>query len=140
MSRLLRTVATALATGAWLAGCSADRVPRPIECDLGRGPCAADTGLGRVALEISPRPIATMTPLNVVMDASEPLDDVALDLNGRDMEMGPNTVRLTAHSARRWQGSATIPVCLTGRMRWNATIILRRGARTERLSFEFESG
>lgn len=81
-----------------------------------------------------------MAPIAVALDAAAPLDEVALELEGRDMDMGPNRSRLAPQSAQRWTGTATLPVCLTGRMAWRATVTLRAGERETRIAFGFEAG
>jgi hypothetical protein len=133
-------IAVAIITGALLAGCESEVPPRPMACDVGKTSCAADTALGRIELDLAPRPLPVMQPLVAVVNASEPLDEVRLDLNGRDMDMGPNQTRLISQGPLRWQGSATIPVCLSGRMRWEATLKVRRGNRQESLRFGFDAG
>jgi hypothetical protein len=136
----MKALATAVLFALSQAGCSVDPAPNRIECDPGLAPCAAETPLGRVVLELSPRPIAPMSPLQVAVDAAGPLDDVRIELMGRDMDMGPNVARLTPLAATRWRGAATIPVCTTGRMHWDAILVLRLGPRTERLVFGFQAG
>lgn len=133
-------IAVAIVTGGLQAGCETEAPSRLIACDLGQAPCAADTSLGRIELELAPRPIPAMQPLLVAVSATAPLDEVRLDLAGRDMDMGPNQTRLNRQGTLRWQGSATIPICLTGRMRWEATLRIRRGDQQESLRFGFEAG
>lgn len=136
-----RTCAAAAAAFALLiAACTRDAPPRRVECDPGRAVCIAETPLGRIELDIAPRPVPVLKPVQFDLATSTPLDEVRIELQGRDMDMGPNQTRLIERAPQRWQGSATIPVCLTGRMRWDATVSLRRGERVERLSFGFEAG
>lgn len=138
--RALAALPALAALGALLAACGAGPAPDAGSCDLGQSPCAAPTALGGVTLALAPRPIAPMTALQVTVDAGTPLDEVTLELAGRDMDMGPNAVRLAAQSALRWRGTATIPLCLSGRMDWTATLRLRRGAQVERIRFGFQAG
>jgi hypothetical protein len=133
-------IAVLVLAGAFLAGCGNGAPPRLIACDVGKGPCAADTALGRIELELTPRPIPAMQPLRVAVSSGEPLDEVRLHLSGRDMDMGPNQTRLGSQGPLRWQGLATIPVCVTGRMRWEATLDIRRGDRKESVRFGFDAG
>ena len=134
----------ASAMAAWvamaIAGCSVDPAPNRIDCDPGLAPCPAETPFGRVVLNISPRPIVAMNPLQVAVEAAGPLDDVRIELKGRDMEMGPNMAVLTPLATTRWRGSVMVPVCTTGRMRWDAVLVLRLGPRTERFTFGFDAG
>jgi hypothetical protein len=133
-------IAVVVMAGVFLAGCENGAPPRLIACDVGKAPCAADTALGRIELELTPRPIPAMQPLMVTVSSGEPLDEVRVHLSGRDMDMGPNQTRLSSPGPLRWQGSAMIPVCLTGRMRWEATLQIRRGDRKESVRFGFEAG
>lgn len=130
----------ALLAATVLGACTSDLSPPLIDCDPGRFPCSAETPLGRVVLELQPRPLPTMAPISVALAATAPLDEVVLELEGRDMDMGPNRVRLAPQTALRWSGTATIPLCLNGRMPWRAVVTLRQGGRSARLAFGFDAG
>ena len=95
--------------------------------------------MGRIELDISPRPIPVMQTFQIVVAAGA-VDEVSVEFAGRDMDMGPNRTRLLRRDDGRWQGSTTLPVCLTGRMRWDLTLHLKQGTGTESLSFGFEAG
>lgn len=95
-------------------------------CDLNRQACAATLPDGRrVTLEISPRPIPTVQALRVDVAVSGiNARKVEVDFAGADMNMGYNRQSLTATSAGRYGGAAALPVCVTGRMAWRATVLV----------------
>jgi hypothetical protein len=115
------------------------------DCDLNTKPCVAtlpDGGEMRVA--ITPRPIPTLAPLDIRVSlrggVAETVQEIQLDLSGVEMEMGWNRVRLERTAAGAFQGKANLPVCLSGRMHWQAAFLLntRNGPLTA--AFQFESG
>lgn len=112
-------------------------------CDLNLGPCGQTLADGvRGQLELSPRPIAVMQPLQVLWRevGDPPPAEVHLAFEGVEMEMGFNRVTLrpedeTDGSTRTYRGVAMLPVCTTGSMRWRAHI--DRGAGRAAAQIEF---
>jgi hypothetical protein len=95
-------------------------------CDLHAGPCASDIpGGGRIELSIEPRPIPLLRPLRLAVRV-EGLDArvVEIDFTGVDMNMGYNRPELKRESGNRFTGQATLPVCITGRMAWQASVLV----------------
>ncbi len=95
-------------------------------CDLQQKVCgAAVPGGARLTLSILPHPIPLLKPLAVevtttALDASQ----VELEFTGVEMNMGVQRVLLKPVSPGRFVGEATLPVCVTGRMQWQATVML----------------
>ena len=110
-------------------------------CDLNQGACAANVpGGGRLQFALEPRPVAPVVPLQASV-ALEGLsaERVTLDFSGVDMNMGLN--RTTLVWARdRHAGTVTLPVCVTGRMAWRATVIVESGRQRIAVPFTFEVG
>ncbi len=95
-------------------------------CDLNAQPCAAELpGGGRVELSITPRPIPLLKPLQVnarlVGVAAEAID---IDFAGVAMDMGENRLRLVADGHGNFSATAMLPVCVSGRMTWQATLLI----------------
>lgn len=121
----------------------ADLTLMPTEgCDLNRQACSArmpgDTG--HVELSLSPRPLPVVKPLQVVatlngIDASK----VELDFSGVDMEMGYNRMTLKPDGQGHFVGQAMIPVCVTGRMLWRATLMIEAERRRIAVPYLFEA-
>ncbi|MBI4755840.1 MAG: hypothetical protein HY778_10610 [Betaproteobacteria bacterium] len=117
-------------------------VAAPAGCDLHARACRARLpGGGSVELEIAPRPIALVTPLQVTVRVQETgARSVEVDFAGEWMNMGSNRIRLAAAGEGHYLGETTLPVCITGRMAWKATVILRRWGGDAAAVFRFESG
>jgi hypothetical protein len=118
-------------------------VPLPLVegCRLDRQVCsAALPGGGRVEMALEPRPVPTSSPMRVVVavEGAQP-DGVVVDFQGVDMNMGLHRLPLIAVNGRH-VGETTLPVCVTGRMVWQATVMLEMGRKNITVPFRFESG
>jgi hypothetical protein len=110
-------------------------------CDLHRQACGASLpGGGRVDLSITPRPIPMVRPLAVeVRVTGIEADKVEVDFAGVGMNMGYNRTTLAAAGPGRFAGGATLPVCVSGTMPWQATVLLEAGRRHISVPFRFDS-
>jgi hypothetical protein len=111
-------------------------------CDLNLQTCIVDLPQGaRLELGVEPRPIPTLRPIMLDMRLSgiEP-EKVEVDFAGVRMNMGFNRPELTAAGQGRYAGQATLPVCVTGAMEWQATALLHTAAGTVSVPFRFEAG
>lgn len=142
MSRLTLRLLLSAAALATLLALSHQRRPATlpaIDCDLNAGPCRASLDGGEVTLALSPRPIPLLAPITVDVElASVNADAVRFELLGAEMDMGPNRSKLNAKGDGRFAGATTIPVCITGGMRWLAVISVDHQGRTSARSFAFE--
>lgn len=109
------------------------------DCNLNTAPCRVTLADGgSVELAISPRPIPVVSPLTIEAKLIGIAADTAeLDFSGADMEMGYNRVPLAAQGNGRFTATAALPVCVTGRMNWRATLILASGGRRLTVSHDF---
>jgi hypothetical protein len=111
-------------------------------CDLHRSSCAAvlPTG-GRISLTLTPRPIPVTTPLEMAVGVDGlGAERVAVDFAGVSMNMGFNRPSLAPNGPGRFVGQATLPVCVTGRMTWQATVLVETGSQRIAVPFRFEAG
>ena len=105
----------------------------PPPCDLNRSSCALPI-MTPVASEapwtfsISPHPIPvsaplvfTLTPPERVLPTNKP-DAIWVDLSGDSMDMGLIRIQLQQQSDGQWIGTGSIPICITGAMRWRARV------------------
>jgi len=105
----------------------------PPPCELNRSACAFPI-ITPVASEapwmfsITPRPIPVSAPLvftlippERVLSSNKP-EAVWVDLTGDSMDMGLIRVQLEQQADGQWVGAGTIPVCVTGAMRWRARL------------------
>lgn len=111
-------------------------------CDLHRTPCTARLpDGGRLSFALTPRPIPVATPLEVeVTLEGSGAERVKVDFAGVEMSMGYHRPTLRALTPQRHVGQATLPVCVTGRMLWQATVLVETGAQRIAVPFRFEAG
>lgn len=110
-------------------------------CRLDRQTCsAALPGGGRIEMAIEPRPVLSSGPMRVVVavEGRQPVG-VEVSFQGVDMNMGLHRLPLAA-AGGRFVGETTLPVCVTGRMVWQATVMLETGRANVTVPFRFESG
>lgn len=98
---------------------------RPI-CDLNRGPCTVVLDEGRsIDFSIAPRPIPVMTPLTLQLrTAGFAAAAAEVDFTGVGMDMGYNRVALVGQADGHLTGAASLPVCSSGSMDWQAELRL----------------
>jgi hypothetical protein len=110
-------------------------------CDLHRRACAATLPDGsRIELSITPRPIPMITPLQVeVKTAGLEASKVEVDFAGVDMNMGYNRPELAAAGPGVFRNEALLPVCITGKMAWAATVVVETGRSRIAAPFRFNS-
>lgn len=109
-------------------------------CDLQRAPCSAKLPEGRLTLSIAPRPIPLVAPLRIeaTLEGAH-AEGLELDFAGVDMNMGYNRVTLASVGGGRYAGEGSLPVCVTGEMRWQATVLITNGQRRLSVPFRFSS-
>lgn len=116
-------------------------VPDPA-CDLQLGAC--DTllpGGGRLKLSLAPQPIPVITPIAILIEYDGiDIEKAAVDFAGVSMNMGFNRRSLSPAGTGRFIGQATLPVCVTGKMVWQATILIESGRTRIAVPFRFEAG
>lgn len=110
-------------------------------CDLAKSPCAiALPDGGRIEVAIDPRPIPALKPLKLLAIASgSEVRKVEIDFAGVDMKMGFNRPRLEPMGDGRFVGQANLPVCITGTMLWEATVIVETAGALVAAPFRFAS-
>jgi len=114
----------------------------PQPCDLHTGFCEAVLSEKRVRLSITPGPLHSMKPLQVLVQI-EGIDAqaVLLDIQGRDMYMGINQTQLhsTDRTSGDWSGNTELAVCTTGEMTWRAYLIIDDSTTTYSTWFDFSA-
>lgn len=120
----------------------ADLTLEPVAgCDLHRQACHADVpGGGRIELSIAPQPIPVVKPMQVTVSTTGlAARQVDLDFAGVAMNMGFNRLTLAASGQHSYTGEATIPVCITGRMTWRATVMVETDRQRIAVPFLFDA-
>ena len=110
-------------------------------CVLQKQACHAEVpGGGRIELDIAPRPIPVIRPMRVAVAISGlTANQVEIDFTGVTMNMGLNRQTLAANGNGGFTGEATIPVCITGRMAWRATLVVETDRQRIAVPFLFEA-
>lgn len=108
-------------------------------CDLNRSPCLIELPDGaRVELTISPRPIPVLKPLKIQAVVNKgKVRKMEVDFAGVDMKMGLNRPQLADRGNGRFEGEANLPVCVTGGMAWEATVIIEAVGTVVSAPFRF---
>lgn len=111
-------------------------------CDLQRQACAVTLPAGGSAeLAMTPRPIPMAMPFEVqVTTGGFVATRVEVDFSGIDMNMGLNRPQLTPRAGGSFAGQATLPVCITGAMDWQATVLIETGGERIAIPYRFRSG
>ena len=110
------------------------------QCDLNATACNLTSRWGPLKLELTPRPLPTLRPITVRLTGADHGEIAATArLDGLDMDMGPNVVQLRRVEAGPMEGQLTIPVCLTGTMKWQLTLQLKDPRGEESFRFDFEA-
>jgi hypothetical protein len=111
-------------------------------CDLQRQACAIklpDGGLVELASSIRPIPMIKPFQIQVTVSGLAP-SRVEVDFAGVDMNMGLNRPVLTAQGDGRFAAEVTLPVCVTGHMDWQATVLLDNGRQRIAIPYRFSGG
>jgi hypothetical protein len=110
-------------------------------CDLGATACTISLpNGGQVEVAIAPHPIPSLKPLQLralVSDAT--VRKIEIDFAGVDMKMGFNRPLLENLGDGRFSGQASLPVCITGKMPWEATVLIETGRTIIAAPFRFEA-
>ena len=115
-----------------LSGCNLDRQACVVKLPNG----------GQVEFSIEPRPIPVLKPLQLQasFQATE-VRKVEVDFSGSTMKMGYNRTQLERQSGSdRFAASASLPVCITGTMEWEATVLVDTGKAIFAIPFRFVTG
>ena len=109
-------------------------------CNLQEGACSASLpGGGQVTLTIGTRPIPLVKAFPVTVEAGG-ASRVEIDFAGLDMDMGFNRPLLQERAPGVFVGEATLPVCVTGRMSWQATVLVDLPGSRVAIPFRFVTG
>jgi hypothetical protein len=116
-------------------------LPLDETCSLSSGTCAVQLpDGGRLEFALGPRPVPLLKPLNLELRvAGSSARAVEVDFSGVNLPMAFNRANLSAGGAGRYDGQTSLPLCSSGRMTWNATVLLEDGKRRIYVPFRFET-
>lgn len=115
--------------------------PNPA-CDLQHQACQValpDGGSIEFSFGVHPAPLVKPFPITVQTRGISP-SRVEVDFEGTEMKMGLNRPLLNAVGDGRFVGEANLPVCITGGMEWQATVLVEDGRRNIAVPFRFSTG
>lgn len=108
-------------------------------CDLSVSECSAPLPHGgSLTLSVEPRPIRPLQNLSIAVRLSgQSAEKVEVDFDGAEMSMGYNRPVLSANGDH-FSGQTVLPVCVTGTMKWKATVLVSKGHQRLAAPFQFE--
>ena len=111
-------------------------------CDLQRQACTVKLPAGgSVELEMGTRPVPMVRPFEVrVTTSGFSPDRVEVDFAGIEMNMGFNRPELAARGNGLHAAMVTLPVCITGAMDWQVTVLIENGGERIAIPYRFGSG
>lgn len=96
---------------------------------------------GEIELNMATRPVPLVKPFTVEVKASGVVPSrVEVDFAGVDMNMGLNRPELKAQGEGRFVGETALPVCITGQMDWQATVLVETGKERIAIPYRFATG
>jgi hypothetical protein len=115
--------------------------PDPV-CNLQREACSVTLPSGgKVSLAMGTRPVPLVKPFEVqVATSGFAPARVEVDFSGIDMNMGFNRPQLAARGAGSYAAEVTLPVCITGHMDWQATVLIDTGSERVAIPYRFSTG
>ena len=120
----------------------ADHAVPATRCNPAEQPCNATLpGGGRLILTATPNPIRPLYPFRLSLRLmGVNAGNVEIDFDGVDMRMGINRVRLAPPIApdEPFTGQGMLPVCVSGRMLWAATVLIDTPSGRVAVPFHFE--
>lgn len=125
-----------------LAACSADDQATVLQaeskaCDASATNCRVEFDGMAVSLALGPgvKPLQPFA-VNAVIESENQPDQIIIDFQMTDMDMGLNRYRLLPEKGL-WQGTVTLPVCTASRMDWIAVVEFSQEGKLYRLNFPF---
>ncbi len=118
-----------------------EQAPLPQHCDLRQAACNSRFASGhQVTLSIAPRDLPLMTPLTLRVKSDLPgIRQVAVDISGRNMNMGYNRPALEKDVDNHYRGTGILPVCSADRMDWEARVMLTTDSGLKTAPFHFST-
>jgi len=111
-------------------------------CDLQQQACAVNLPSGgKIELSMGVRPVPMVKPFEVqVATSGFSPSRVEVDFAGVDMNMGLNRPEFTARGDGKFSANVTLPVCITGQMDWQVTVLIETGSERIAIPYRLKSG
>jgi hypothetical protein len=113
----------------------------PTSCNLHVSTCELTLSDGSlVSLDISPKPIPLMKPLNFrVLAPNLRLPFIELKLFATNMNMGFHTFKLFPKEEGVYEGEGMLPTCVVGNMIWQTNLIINQPTQSIGATFYFQT-
>ena len=109
-------------------------------CSLARSACTVDLPNGaKMTVAAGSTPIPLVRPFEFKVEVPV-ARRVEVDFAGVDMDMGYNRPLLAERAPGVFAGEATLPVCITGHMTWQATVLVETADARIAVPFRFVTG
>ncbi|MCP5500026.1 MAG: hypothetical protein H7A25_08990 [Leptospiraceae bacterium] len=110
-------------------------------CAIDKGTCIfSHSEIGNLEFSIEPLPIKINTEFELSLKTSRPgIDEVRVDFLGVDMDMGFNRPELLKTAENLFRGKGSLPACTVDRMKWQATVLLKKQGKTYGAQFYFST-
>lgn len=110
-------------------------------CSLNRETCAMPLpDGGRIEFSLGPKPVPLLSPLKLEIRVSDSnARALEVDFSGVNTPMAFNRAYLVSSGNGVYGVQTALPVCATGRMVWQATVLLENGERQILAPFRFET-
>jgi hypothetical protein len=110
-------------------------------CSISSETCAMPLpGGGRIEFALGPRPVRLLSPLKLEISVfGSHARALEVDFTGVNSPMAFNRAYLIPSGNGVYGAQTALPVCATGRMVWQATILLENGKRRMLAPFRFET-
>ena len=106
-------------------------------CDFSDGYCNAESGEITINLSLMPDFAPSEHPIDVKITGSQPISDVTMKLEGRDMFMGVIPVQIQASDDGSFSGQMIFGSCSSGYMVWRATVGFVHDGEQKYVWFDF---
>ncbi len=109
-------------------------------CFLTQNTCSRTIEKGSVTLSFPrPLPVAKTFPINLKIE-NIPAQKIFLKLQGVEMAMGDWSFPFTPKEKGVFEAQMMIPLCLTGKMRWRATLLIQNSEKELHIPWDFWAG
>ncbi|NNJ90528.1 MAG: hypothetical protein HKP55_02530 [Gammaproteobacteria bacterium] len=113
------------------------------ECDLRQGPCEIQLGEYGGVFSILPNDFQVLQPLQLELksqtEAVSKLDQVSVEFEGINMDMGYNRVFLEEQDSQTYHAKAMLPSCTADTMFWLIHLIINDSSGVTDFQFRLQT-
>lgn len=111
-------------------------------CNLSRETCSVHLPDGGILeFSLGPRPVPLLKPLTLqIRMSNSTARQLEIDFKGVDVPMAFNRAFPAPTTGGVYNAQTTLPLCASGRMAWQASVLLEKGDSRLIVPFRFEAG